>query len=72
MKQAKTLKSEELKLVLAYVAVRRHAARNRTIILASFLSGMHEKHVEARVCATAKMQQEGDFFRTHAGLKNCA
>src|SRR6185312_7474763 len=40
MKQAKTLKNEELKLVLAYVAVRRHAARNRIIILASFLSGM--------------------------------
>ena len=40
MKQAKTLKNEELKLVLAYVAIRRHAARNRTIILASFLSGM--------------------------------
>src|SRR5690349_17230878 len=40
MKQAKTLKSDELKLVLAYIAVRRHAARNRTIVLASFLSGM--------------------------------
>ena len=40
MKQAKTLKNEELKLVLAYVAIRRHAPRNRTIILASFLSGM--------------------------------
>jgi integrase/recombinase XerD len=40
MKQAKTLKNEELKLVLAYVTVRRHAVRNRTIILASFLSGM--------------------------------
>src|SRR3954453_12638536 len=40
MKQAKTLKTDELKLVLAYIAVRRHAARNRTIVLASFLSGM--------------------------------
>ena len=40
MKQAKTLKSDELKLVLAYIAVRRHAARNKAIILASFLSGM--------------------------------
>jgi integrase/recombinase XerD len=40
MKQAKTLKTEELKLVLAYIAVRRHAARNKAIILASFLSGM--------------------------------
>jgi integrase/recombinase XerD len=40
MKQAKTLKNEELKIVLAYIAVRRHPARNRAIILASFLSGM--------------------------------
>jgi integrase/recombinase XerD len=40
MKQAKTLKNEELKLVLTYITVRRHAARNRAIILASFLSGM--------------------------------
>ena len=40
MKQAKTLKTDELKLVLAYIAVRRHASRNRTIMLASFLSGM--------------------------------
>jgi integrase/recombinase XerD len=40
MKQAKTLKREELKLVLAYIAVRRHAARNRAIVVASFLSGM--------------------------------
>jgi integrase/recombinase XerD len=40
MKQAKTLKTEELKLVLAYVATRRHALRDRTIVLTSFLSGM--------------------------------
>ena len=40
MKQAKTLESEELKLVLAYIAARRHALRTRTIVLASFLSGM--------------------------------
>ena len=40
MKQAKTLKPDELKLVLAFIATRRHAARNRAIILTSFLSGM--------------------------------
>ena len=34
------LKNEEIKLSEPYIAVRRHAARNRTIILASFLSGM--------------------------------
>ena len=40
MKQAKTLKADELKLVLAYVATRRHSARNRAIVQTSFLSGM--------------------------------
>lgn len=47
MKQAKTLKNEELRLVLAYIAVRRHAARNRAIILASFLSGMRAHELAA-------------------------
>lgn len=40
MKQAKTLKSNELKAVLAYVTTRRHAVRDRAIVLTSFLSGM--------------------------------
>lgn len=33
MKQAKTLKPEELKLVLAYIGARRYALPNRTIVL---------------------------------------
>jgi integrase/recombinase XerD len=40
MKQAKSLRAEELKLVLAHVATRRHAVRDRAIVIASFLSGM--------------------------------
>jgi integrase/recombinase XerD len=40
MKQAKTLRPEDLKVVLAYVASRPHALRNKTIVQASFLSGM--------------------------------
>jgi integrase/recombinase XerD len=40
MKQAKSLKTEELKAVLAYVATRRHAVRDRAIVITSFLSGM--------------------------------
>src|SRR5665647_1676152 len=40
MKQAKTLRAEELKLVLAYVTTRRHAVRDRAIVVTSFLSGM--------------------------------
>ena len=39
-KQAKTLTQTELRRVLDYVATRKHAARNRTIIMTTFLSGM--------------------------------
>jgi integrase/recombinase XerD len=40
VKQAKTLKPDEIKVVLAYVATRRHAVRDRAIVITSFLSGM--------------------------------
>jgi integrase/recombinase XerD len=40
MKQAKTLKPDEIKVVLACVATRRYAHRDRAIVLTSFLSGM--------------------------------
>jgi integrase/recombinase XerD len=40
MKQAKTLKREDLKAVLAYIATRRHAIRDRAIVVTSFLSDM--------------------------------
>ena len=39
-KQAKTLTQTELRRVLDYVATRKHAARDRAIIMTSFLSGM--------------------------------
>ncbi len=39
-KQAKTLTQIELRRVLDYVATRKHAARNRAIIMTTFLSGM--------------------------------
>jgi integrase/recombinase XerD len=39
MKQAKTLTAEELRRVLDYTATRKHATRNRTLVLTSFLSG---------------------------------
>jgi len=45
MKQAKTLKPEELKLVLAYVATRRLATRNRAIVLTSFLAGLRAHEI---------------------------
>lgn len=45
MKQAKTLKPEELRFVLAYIATRRHAARNRAIVQTSFLAGMRAHEI---------------------------
>jgi integrase/recombinase XerD len=47
MKQAKTLKPDELKAVLAHVATRRYAQRDRAIVLASFLSGMRAHELAA-------------------------
>jgi integrase/recombinase XerD len=40
MPQAKVLTEKEMKIVLATVAQGRHAARNRALILTSFLTGM--------------------------------
>jgi integrase/recombinase XerD len=39
MKQAKTLTAEELRRVLDYTATRKHATRNRALVLTSFFSG---------------------------------
>lgn len=39
-KQAKTLTQTELRRVLDFIATRKHAARNRAIIMTTFLSGM--------------------------------
>ena len=39
-KQAKTLTQTELRRVLDYVTARKHAARNRAIVMTTFLSGM--------------------------------
>src|ERR1035437_2775705 len=40
MRQARTLRANELKKVLAYVTTRKHAIRDRAIVVTSFLSGM--------------------------------
>lgn len=39
-KQAKTLDVSELRRVLDYVATRKHAVRNRALVMTTFLSGM--------------------------------
>ena len=47
MSQAKTLKPQELRRVLDYVATRKHAARNRAMLLMTHLSGMRVGEVAA-------------------------
>ena len=39
-KQAKTLSQQEVRRVLDYTATRKHALRNRCLVLTTFLSGM--------------------------------
>jgi len=47
MGQAKTLTPQELRRVLDYVATRKHAARNRAMLLMTHLSGMRVGEVAA-------------------------
>ena len=47
MAQAKTLTDKELRRVLDYVATRKHAARNRVILLISHWSGMRVGEISA-------------------------
>jgi integrase/recombinase XerD len=39
-KQAKTLNEQELRKVLDYISTRKHSARNRALLMTTFLSGM--------------------------------
>lgn len=47
MAQAKTLTEKELRRVLNYIATRKHAARNRAMLLVTHYSGMRCKEVAA-------------------------
>jgi integrase/recombinase XerD len=47
MKQAMTLNEKQLKSVLAYTATRRHAARDRAIVMVSYLAGLRAKEIAA-------------------------
>ena len=47
MSQAKTLTPTELRRVLDYVATRKHAARNRAMLLTTHLAGMRVGEVAA-------------------------
>lgn len=67
MKQAKTLRPEDLKLVLAHVATRRHAARDRAIVLTSFLSGM--RAIELASLTLGDVTEDGGRIRDEFTLK---
>lgn len=47
MKQAMTLSEKQLKIVLAYTATRRHAVRDRAIVMVSYLAGLRAKEIAA-------------------------
>lgn len=46
-KQAKTLNQQELRKVLDYISTRKHATRNRALLMTTFLSGMRVGEVAA-------------------------
>ena len=46
-KQAKTLNQQELRKVLDYISTRKHAQRNRAMLMTTFLSGMRVGEVSA-------------------------
>lgn len=54
MKQARTLTDKQLKMVLAHCATRRHAARDRCIIMFSFLAGLRAKELATLTVANVK------------------
>lgn len=47
MKQARVLNEKELNLLLLYINTRRHAARDRLMVLMTFYAGMRIKEVVA-------------------------
>ena len=49
MKQARTLTDKQLKVVLVHCAMRRHGARDRAIVLVSFLAGLRAKEIAALI-----------------------
>ena len=46
-KQAKTLTAQEIRRVLDYVATRKHAERNRAILLTMYYAGLRVKEAAA-------------------------
>ena len=61
MKQARTLTDKQIKIVLAHCATRRHAARDRAIVMVSFLAGLRAKEIAA--LKTSDMQAADGTIR---------
>lgn len=61
MKQARTLTDKQLKVVLAHCTTRRHAARDRTIVMVSFQAGLRAK--EIAVIRTSDVQADDGTIR---------
>ena len=57
MKQARTLTDKQLKQVLAHCSTRKHAARDRAIVLFSFLAGLRAKEIAALTQANVTDEQ---------------
>jgi integrase/recombinase XerD len=54
MRQAKTLSERELKRVLDYIALHRHAARNRAMVMVTYYAGLRVSEVVG-TAATSKV-----------------
>lgn len=59
MSQAKTLTAQELRRVLDYVATRKHAARNRAMLLVTHLAGLRVGEVAA-LCINDVLDADGN------------
>ena len=59
MKQARTLTDKQLKQVLAHCSTRKHAARDRAIVLFSFLAGLRAKEIAALTIANVLREDGG-------------
>jgi len=79
MKQARTLSETELKLVLAHCSTRRHAGRDRAIIMVSFYLGLRAKEIAALTVGDVRgddgqirNQFTLDKFQTKGGVPRTA
>ena len=66
MKQARTLNEKELNLLLLYINTRKHAARDRAMLLMTFYAGMRIAEVAATKIKDASPPKPLMFLKAHA------